>query len=119
MNTKSRKKENRNIPYLYSLTNKIVVFFACLLIVSTVFYITGNFDYFLDSSLLFILRVIQISAIAGIVFCFASIVQSIIYVFIYKDFFYLFVIIPVLLDLFFSFVCFFFAGTIHVVANGM
>ena len=119
MNTKSRKKENRNIPSSYSLTNKFVVFFTCMLIASLIFYVTGNFNHFLDSSLLLILRIIQASAVANIVLCFASLIQSFVFMIINKDLFYLIPLIPIVFALVLSFVSFFLAGTIHVIANGM
>ena len=54
----------------------------------------------------------------AIVFCFASIAQSVFFAIIYRDLHYLIPIIPVVLANFFAVFCFIISGTITVVSKG-
>ncbi len=118
METKTGKKKDRIVPGIFSLTNRAIVFFSCLLAVIFVFYITGSFDNFLDNNLLLILLIEQIISVISIVFCFASIAQSVFFAIIYRDLHYLIPIIPVVLANFFAVFCFIISGTITVVSKG-
>lgn len=118
MKIKAEKKRGRISPGIFSLTNRSIVFFSSLLLVAFVFYITGSLNQFQDTTLLFILRVVQVLAVLDIVFCLASIVQSIFLSVVFHDIHYVAFVLPVILALVLSVVCFVFSGALAVLFRG-
>lgn len=117
MRTKARKKE-RAVPGIFRLTNRGVIFLTCTLAVSAVFYVTGSLDHFLDGNLLLILWVVQAFSVMDLVFCVASVVQSLFFSIFYRDLYYLLFVVPVLSSAALSVACFAASGAISVVSRG-
>lgn len=118
-----RKKEKKIEPHyrhpLFQLTNRALVFFSLFVVVSIIFYITGSINQFLDSSLLFILRILQVASVITLVLCVFSFIQIIVFSIYYKELFYLWHLFYIIFSIVVSVVGFIFSGVITVLSAGM
>ncbi|MBO5235666.1 MAG: hypothetical protein J6B32_00940 [Spirochaetaceae bacterium] len=117
MKIKAEKKQRKKV-IIYTLTNRTVIFLSTLLIVTFLLFIVGNLTNFTDRNLLLILTIIQIISVPNLIFCVASIIQSIFFCIKNKDTYYLFFILPSFLSLILTFVFFVFSGTLKVISLG-
>ncbi|MBO7174340.1 MAG: hypothetical protein J6V57_01155 [Spirochaetaceae bacterium] len=104
---------------LFQLTNRALVFFSLFVVVSLLFYITGSINQFLDSSLLFILNILQVASIIVLVLCVFSFIQIIVFSLYYKDLSYLWHLFHIFFAVFMSIIGFVFSGVITVLSAGM
>lgn len=118
-----RKKEKKIEPHyrhpLFQLTNRVLVFFSLFVVVSLIFYITGNINQFLDPSLLFILNILQVASIFTLILCVFSFIQVIIFSLYYKDLSYLWHLLYIFFAVLVSIIGFVFSGVITVLSAGM
>lgn len=118
-----RKKEKKIEPHyrhpLFQLTNRVLVFFSLFVVVSLIFYITGNINQFLDPSLLFILNILQVASIFTLILCVFSFIQVIIFSLYYKDLSYLWHLLHIFFAVLVSIIGFVFSGIITVLSAGM
>lgn len=77
-------KKNRQIPLLFVLTRKTVLFLFLYQTATAVFFLIGNFQRFLDENLLIILRTASVTAVALTVLSVAGIIEGIIYYIVQK-----------------------------------
>ncbi|MBO5137386.1 MAG: hypothetical protein J6B81_02690 [Spirochaetaceae bacterium] len=118
MKTKVQKKNHRLKPVIFSMTNRTLLFLFAFLIVTVIFYVTGSLNQFLDSNLLFILRFLQVLSVLCMVFSLACFFQSVVFSISCKQLRFLFYILLAVVSAVVAVICFFFAGTMIVVANG-
>ena len=120
MEKKDKKIETPKYRHpLFQLTSRALVFFSLFVVVSLLFYITGSINHFLDASLLFILRTLQIASTATIMFSVFLLAQIIIFSIYYKDLFYFWHLFHVFFTSVISIVGFVFSGVIKVLATGI
>ena len=117
------KKEKKIEPHyrhpLFQLTNRVLVFFSLFVVVSIFFYITGSINQFLDSSLLFILGILQVASVITLVLCVFSFIQVVVFSIYYKELFYLWHLFYIIFSIVVSVVGFIFSGVITVLSAGM
>ena len=77
-------KEALNKSFLFKLTCRTCLFLASFLVVLFAFYLSGNFQNFLDSTLLFVLFLCSLDSIALFLFSVAGFFESIVLFFIQK-----------------------------------
>lgn len=77
-------KEALNKSFLFKLTCRTSLFLASFLVVLFSFYLSGNFQNFLVSTLLFVLFLCSLDSIALFLFSLAGIFESIVLFFIQK-----------------------------------
>lgn len=118
---KTEKKTGRPKarPPIFQLTNRFLLFTSLFVLVSIIFYITGSINSFLDSSLLFILGILQGASVVTVLFCLSSLIQIIFFTIYYKDLGFLWHLIHVILSLALSLLGFVFSGVVNVLAAGM
>ncbi len=80
----TKKKTSFKPGFLYPLTVRTIVFLQLLLIVMSVFFISGNYQGFLDSTLNFIILLCTFICLALLIFILAGLIMSVIYSFIIK-----------------------------------
>ena len=118
-----RKKEKKIEPHyrhpLFRLTNRVLVFFSLFVVVSIFFYITGSINQFLDSSLLFILGILQVASVITLVLCVFSFIQVVVFSIYYKELFYLWHLFYIIFSIVVSVIGFIFSGVITVLSAGM
>lgn len=120
MEKKEKKTESPHHRHpLFQMTSRILVFFSLFVVVSLVFYITGNINRFLDTSLLLILHVIQVASTVTLVLCVFSLVQVIVFSIYYKDLLYLWHLLYILFASLVSAVGFVLSGVVGVLSAGM
>lgn len=118
-----RKKEKKIEPHyrhpLFQFTNRVLVFFSLFVVVSIFFYITGSINQFLDSSLLFILGILQVASVITLVLCVFSFIQVVVFSIYYKELFYLWHLFYIIFSIVVSVIGFIFSGVITVLSAGM
>lgn len=120
MEKKDKKIETPKYRHpLFQLTNRVLIFFSLFVVISLLFYITGSMNHFLDTSLLFILRILQIASTITVLFSVFSFIQIIIFSIFYKDLFYLWHLFYVIFSSVISIIGFVFSGVINVLATGI
>lgn len=118
-----KKEKKAKTPHyrhpLFQLTNRALVFFSLFVVVALFFYITGSINQFLDSSLLFILNILQIASIITLILCVFSVVQIIVFSIHYRDASHLWHLLHVFFSVLVSIIGFVFSGVITVLSAGM
>ena len=89
------------------------------MLVSIIFYFTGSINRFLDSSLLFILGILQVASVITIVLCLYSLIQIIFFTIYYKDLSFLWHLIHVMISSVLAILGFVLSGVVNVLAAGM
>ena len=117
--TEKKTVQHKVRPPIFQLTNRFLLFTSLFVLVSIVFYITGSINSFLDSSLLFILGILQVASVITIVFCLCSLIQIIFFTIYYKDLSFLWHLIHVMLSFVLAILGFLFSGVVNVLAAGM
>ncbi|MBO5123722.1 MAG: hypothetical protein IKA80_09670 [Spirochaetaceae bacterium] len=117
--TEKKTVQHKVRPPIFQLTNRFLLFTSLFVLVSIVFYITGSINSFLDSSLLFILGILQVASVITIVFCLCSLIQIIFFTIYYKDLSFLWHLIHVMLSFVLAILGFVFSGVVNVLAAGM
>lgn len=117
--TEKKTRQHRARPPIFQLTNRFLVFTSLFVLVSIIFYITGSINSFLDSSLLFILGILQVASVVTMLFCLFSLIQIIFFTIYYKDLRFLWHLFHVILSLILSILGFVFSGLVDVLAAGM
>lgn len=117
--TEKKTRQHRARPPIFQLTNRFLVFTSLFVLVSSIFYITGSINSFLDSSLLFILGILQVASVVTMLFCLFSLVQILFFTIYYKDLRFLWHLFHVILSLILSILGFVFSGLVDVLAAGM
>lgn len=79
----SSEKKSRHLPLLLRLTRRVCVFLFLLLAGLIIFYVSGNYQNFLDSNISLILKAVACASIALFFFSAASILET--FFFVLKD----------------------------------
>lgn len=115
---KKEKKKDRVHPPLFQLTSRFLIFVNLFAIISIALYVTGSFNQFVDESLLFILRVLQVTSIATTLFSVFLLIQIIVFTIYYKDLRFLWHLFHFLFSFVLALIGFIFSGLINFLAIG-
>lgn len=120
LNTKKNKS-----PLLFILTRRTVIFLFLYLIVTTLFFVIGNYQKFIDSNLLIIIKIAAIDSILLACFSFVGIIESIYLIIICikkqsknKIYYFIHIIIMIIIN-FISIICLLAYRTINLLSQGI
>lgn len=117
--TEKKTGPHKARPPIFQLTNRFLLFTSLFVLVSIIFYFTGSINRFLDSSLLFILGILQVASVITIVLCLYSLIQIIFFTIYYKDLSFLWHLIHVMISSVLAILGFVFSGVVNVLEAGM
>lgn len=119
MNLTDRRIRKISKSFLFKITGRTALFLSLMMLFLFVFYVSGTYQRFLDSTQLFILFLCSVASIGTVLFALSGAVQSVAQFFISRKKIYWLYFFLYVFGIFISSALFLFVRTVSIVSKGI